>query len=274
VDIVTSVKHNNLSSLGKLNPVLKRMNAYLIENVVGDTDPELLDNLLEKLDSEVQWLPDITHQGGQIPRKFALQCKTNENGDQPLYRHPMDQLPPTVDFTPTVDKIRKIIEKRLGIKLNHAIIQGYRDGSDHITEHADKTTDIVPNTLIINYSVGASRILKFRSKEPVADATYDIVDLTLTNDSMCVLDLETNRLYKHSIRQNKAITQPRISLTFRTIGTFYNQQTKTVYGQGAPGTNPLSKEELLHAWSYENRCTDYDNNLYSRGYAKLGLTDE
>jgi alkylated DNA repair dioxygenase AlkB len=253
------------------------MNAYLIKDIIKDSDPTLLENLFEKVDSEVQWLSDITHQGGQIPRKFALQCTTNENGDQPLYRHPMDQLPPTVEFTPVIDKIRTIIEGRLGISLNHAIIQGYRDGSDHITEHADKTIDIVPGTLIVNYSIGASRILKFRSKEAVGENEYKIVDLELTNDSLCVLDLETNRFYKHSIRQNKAITESRISLTFRTIGTFYDAKEKVVYGQGASkeGIEPLSKQELLHAWSYENKSSDYTyETLYSRGYGKLGLTDE
>lgn len=253
------------------------MNAYLIKDLIKDSGSELLNDLFEKLDQEVKWLPDITHQGGQIPRKFALQCNLNENGDQPLYRHPMDQLPQVVEFTPTVDYIKKIIEKRLNISLNHAIIQCYRDGNDHITEHADKTIDVVPRSLIVNYSVGASRIMKFRAKEAREQNNYDIVDMELSNDSLCVLDLETNRFYKHSIRQNKSITESRISITFRTIGTFYNKKTNTVYGQGAAkeGIEPLSKEEMLHAWSYENRSSDYTfEDLYSRGYAKLGLTDE
>jgi alkylated DNA repair dioxygenase AlkB len=257
------------------------MNAYLIKDVIANSqNSELLESLFEKLDTEVQWLPDITHQGGELPRKFALQCKVNENGDQPLYRHPMDQLPPTVDFTPTVELIRKTIESMIpNITLNHAIIQEYRDGNDHITEHADKTIDIKPGSLIVNYSVGEARTMKFRSKEPInhVNSVYDIQDMELINDSLCILDLETNRFYKHSIRQNKTIIKPRISITFRTIGTFYNQITKTVYGQGAPkkGVEPLTKEELLHAWSYENRSSDYTfEELYGRGYPRLGITSE
>ena len=254
------------------------MNAYLITDLVGSSENSSeLNGLFEKIDSEVQWLPDITHQGGALPRKFALQCTVNENGDKPLYRHPMDQLPPTVEFTPTVNKIRLIIEKRLGISLNHAIIQGYRDGNDHITEHADKTIDVKPDSLIVNYSIGTPRIMKFRSKEPKSDGEYDIVDMELTNDSLCVLDLETNRFYKHSIRQNKAITGSRISLTFRSIGTFYNEETKTIHGQGAPkeGLEPLTREELCYAWSCENRSSDVRyKEMYLRGYAKLGLSDE
>jgi len=257
------------------------MNARLIKDVIGNSaNSELLENLFEKLDTEVQWIPGITHQGGALPRKFALQCKVNENGDQPLYRHPMDQLPQIVDFTHTVEVIRKTIESILpNTKLNHAIIQEYRDGNDHISEHADKTTDIEPGSIIVNYSVGTSRTMKFRSKDPIdqENSVYDIQDMELINDSLCVLDMETNRLYKHSIRPNKTITTPRISITFRTIGTYYNQATKTVYGQGAPkkGIVPLTKEELCDAWSRENRSSDYTSEeLYGRGYPHLGITSE
>jgi alkylated DNA repair dioxygenase AlkB len=251
---------------------MKSCNAYVIPDLVGNRNPELLDNLFENLDSEVQWLPDVAHKGGLLPRKFAVQCLVNDNGDQPLYRHPMDKLPLTVDFTPIVDKIRKIIENELNVSLNYAIIQCYRDGNDHITEHSDKTTDIVPGTLIVNYSVGTTRRMKFRSKEKINEklSDYHIVNMDLTNDSLCVLDLETNRFYKHGIKPNQTITDSRISITFRTIGTFYDKKTRIVYGQGAPkeGMIPLSKEELLYAWSYENKYSDYEN-LYERGYEGL-----
>lgn len=255
------------------------MNAYLIKDVIANTTEHvLLTGLFDNLETEVKWLENITHQGGPLPRKFALQCKLNENGDQPLYRHPMDQFPEVVEFTYTINKIRKIIEDTLENKyqFNHAIIQEYRDGSDHITEHSDKTIDILQNSVIVNYSVGAPRVLKFRSKDPKegTSSIYDIQDIELINDSMCVLDLQTNKLYKHSIRQNKAITEPRISITFRSVGTYYNKDTKFIYGQGAPkeGLNSLTKEEMLYAWSVENKNSEYTyDSLYGRGYNDLGI---
>lgn len=248
------------------------MNAYVITDLVKNSDsPELLPGLLTKIDNEVNWMDDITHKGGKLPRKFTYQCELNENGDKALYRHPMDHAPLPMEFSTIVCKIKNVIEKRLGVSFNHVIIQGYQDGSDHVTEHSDKTMDVEPGSLIVNYSIGESRVMRFRSKELVRNNRYEIIDLVLPNDSLCVLDLETNRYYKHSIKQNKEITKARISLTFRKIATFYNEKNGTIYGQGAPkeGIIPLSKEELCDAWYYENRSIA--TNLYDRGYDKLGL---
>ena len=89
----------------------------------------------------------------------------------PLYRHPADEPPTLVPYTPTAARIRDIVEKQLrdfGILsestaseldgnedtkekpiLNHALVQLYRNGTDYISEHADKTIDIVHDTPII-----------------------------------------------------------------------------------------------------------------------------
>ena len=48
---------------------------------------------------------------------------------EPLYRHPADETPALAPFSPLVDVIRRKTEERLGVSLNHALIQLYRNGA-------------------------------------------------------------------------------------------------------------------------------------------------
>lgn len=250
---------------------MSNFNVRVLENVTNE-------QLFDDINKEVVWNNNITHLGGTIPRLFALQADIVD-GQIPLYRHPLDNPPEAKQFTPTVDKIRKILELKLGVVLNHAIIQLYRNGEDFISEHSDKTLDICPNSLIVGYSVGEIRIMKFRSKNPLGidkkkndEPIYDIHNIELTNDSAMILDLNTNRYYKHSIRSNASITNPRISITFRTIGTFIKDGK--LIGQGVAynklsNANELSltKDELIVQYSKENNSSEYTwDDLYSRGY--------
>jgi hypothetical protein len=238
------------------------------------------DNLFDKLNNEIQWLDDVTHMGGILPRRFALQATIIKDENQietvPLYRHPMDKYIKEYEFTPTVELIRKTLEEKLDCKLNHAILQCYKDGKDFISEHADKTLDVSHDSLIVNYTAGETRILKLRSKDMFEDTDkFDIQNFELTNDSAFVLDMTTNRLYKHSIRQNSNVSKPRISITFRNIHTFYTRDNQnnilSIFGKGYGQDNPLTKDELYQSWSTENNSSQYSwNDLYSRGYSEIG----
>lgn len=82
----------------------------------------------------------------------------------PIYRHPADNSPPLRSWTRTVAVIREHVERVLGHPVNHVLIQCYRTGSDYISEHSDKTLDIVRGASIVNVSVGAQRQMTLRRK--------------------------------------------------------------------------------------------------------------
>lgn len=89
------------------------------------------------LKDEVDW-QTMHHRGGAVPRLVAVQGEIGENGGVPVYRHPADESPPLLEFSPTVEAIREEVEKVVGQTLNHALIQLYRGGDDNISEHSDK----------------------------------------------------------------------------------------------------------------------------------------
>ena len=106
----------------------------IIYNIIGSPT---IDDLFNQLKGEVDW-QTMFHRGGQVPRLVAVQGEAEINGDIPIYRHPADESPPLLPFTPFVQKIRQRVTSVLKQSFNHALIQLYRDGEDNISEHSDK----------------------------------------------------------------------------------------------------------------------------------------
>lgn len=117
---------------------------------------EEADNLFYSLQKEVKW-NTMRQRGKRVPRDICIQGTiTIEDGDEyePLYRHPADEQPELVPWTPTALKIKQRIEEVIDQKLNHALVQYYQNGKDNIGEHSDKTLDILLGSNIVNYSLG------------------------------------------------------------------------------------------------------------------------
>jgi nicotinamidase-related amidase len=190
------------------------------------------DRTFETLYREVAW-QQMSHRGSFVPRLVALQGTKEPDGVEPLYRHPADEQPQLGPWTPTVDAIRQQVERRIGHPLNHCLIQLYRHGQDWIGKHADKTLDVVRPSFIVNVSLGTTRTMVFRSKQ---DKLATPQKLPLPHGSLFMLSLATNRSFYHEIEQLGAtgLDEPRISLTLRCIGTYYDPQTGAVWGIGAP----------------------------------------
>ena len=132
--------------------------SYIIYNIL-----ELKNIGYEEIKKEIKF-EEMYSQGAPVPRLVAIQGKFN-NGLKPLYRHPADFQPEITEMSPITIKICDIISQKLNQEFNHVLIQLYRGGNDNIGEHADKTLDIEKNTNIVNYSVGATRIMKLRKKK-------------------------------------------------------------------------------------------------------------
>jgi hypothetical protein len=234
--------------------------------------PELLERSYERIDEEIDW-NIMNHKGNQVPRLISIQGDLSDDGTQPLYRHPADEQPTMVPWTPFARICRDIVAERIGQALNHALIQKYRSGRDNIGEHADKTLDIEMGSAVVNLSLGASRVMILKPKQDFANCDQDsaspllvrpsVVErphgppptdasardrvyqkITLPHNSVFVLGWQTNRDYLHSIRQDKRQAslkradeclqnEARISLTFRLISSFIEPSSGKITGQGA-----------------------------------------
>ncbi|MCB9751487.1 MAG: isochorismatase family protein [Myxococcales bacterium] len=265
----------------------------------GVLPPELAARAFEALRAEIAW-QEMRHRGGPVPRRISIQGTVGEDGVEPVYRHPADEQPQLVPWTPTADALRRAVEARVGQRFNHALIQRYEGGLSYISPHADKTLDVERGSAVINLSLGATRTMVLRAKLRVdmPDGThhYPSQRVAMPHNSLFVLGWATNRAFMHGIRQDKrpdrekrgdetAEGGERISLTFRTIATFQRRDGR-LFGQGArcktraalddapPRATPEREEALamLEAFGRENRSPDFDWDAhYGRGFDVLNF---
>ncbi|KAL8711397.1 MAG: hypothetical protein Q9225_007133 [Loekoesia sp. 1 TL-2023] len=286
----------NLRTLGPQDAI-GAGDSRIIHNLL---DSELADEAFQQLKAEVRW-QTMSHRSGQVPRLVAVQGEIGKDGGIPIYRHPADESPPLLPFTPCVEKIRMRLEHALQQSFNHALIQLYRDGNDNISEHSDKTLDIVRDSAIVNVSIGARRVMTLRTKRSKhasgvdsPNASRQTQRIPMPHNSVFVLGPETNMQWLHGVRADKRPTQlksedeqafggQRISLTFRQIGTFTDQKHKRIWGQGARKKSRSSAgwveacssaeiEAMLIAFGKENHQTNFDWQAeYGMGFDAIDL---
>ncbi|KIW27792.1 hypothetical protein, variant [Cladophialophora immunda] len=243
-------------------------------DTLGEGDCELYTGLLDQTEAEqafyscrndIKW-QKMFHRSGEVPRLVAVQGSMSKEGTEvPIYRHPADESPELLPFDAVVNLLRKAAEKVVGHPLNHVLIQWYRHGEDNISEHSDKTLDIVRGSRIVNVSLGAQRTMMLRAKKSAlkpavpneeSDGARPSQRIPLPHNSLFVLGQETNQQWLHSIRADKrpisektpaelAFDGERISFTFRHIGTFINLADNTIWGQGATSKRRADAKPLL-----------------------------
>jgi len=183
------------------------------------------------------------------------------------------------------------------------LIQHYRTGADYISEHSDKTIDVVRGSKIVNVSLGAQRVMILRMKKDGAQQLPDAETATarpaqripLPHNSMFVMGPETNKKWQHGINHDKRPTHmkndaerfengERISLTFRHIGTFLTKDSSKIYGQGACAKKKESARpivngtkaagDLIQAFGKENSQSDFDwDGMYGAGHDVLHFSE-
>jgi len=231
--------------------------------------------LEQELQHEVAW-EQASHKGGPLPRLLAVQASRDDGVLVPVYRHPLDPpLPRVCAFSPAVLRIKACCEARVRQSFNHCLIQLYRDGTDSIAEHADKTLDIAHGSVICSYSIGATRRMRLKAKNKETPPVH----VPLPTNSLFVLPLSVNRTHTHGIKPDRRADHDkrddehgaRISITFRSVATFFSPATGKLSGQGA-GTatsdedEARQKERLLRAFSLENKTSASWEELYGGGF--------
>lgn len=257
-----------------------------------DSDPNIgLDTVFAQLEDEVSW-QKMSHAGGEVPRLVCMQGDIAEDGSMPVYRHPSDQSLPLMQFSPLVRHLRDRAEEFVGHSLNHVLIQLYRSGTDFISEHSDKTLDIVRGSKIVNVSFGAQRTMRLRTKKSAQTSDHNLRQtqrIPMPHNSIFILGQDTNMRWLHGISADKrrehertaaekAFDGKRISLTFRHIGTFLDSKSERIWGQGAtaktgeearPTINgdEEATQEIINAFGKENHDSEFDwKTTYGKGF--------
>ena len=90
----------------------------------------------------------------------------------------------------------------------------YRDQHDSVAPHNDKLADIVRGEPIALLSLGATRRMTVRAKQP----PRHVLNIDLEAGSLLLMSWTTQLHYDHAIPKQRAPMDPRISLAFRVRG--------------------------------------------------------
>jgi alkylated DNA repair dioxygenase AlkB len=116
-------------------------------------------------------------------------------------------------FTPTLLKIRSLVECFTNETFNSVLLNLYRDGDDSNGWHSDDEKELGKDPVIASLSLGAVRKFKLKYR---LDSTIRY-DISLGHGSLLLMKAETQHFWKHQIPKSKKVDQARINLTFRRL---------------------------------------------------------
>lgn len=133
------------------------------------------------------------------------------------------------------DQISIFLFEKLGFKIftDSCVINGYINPEDYIFPHMDKEA-LGINKPVITLSLGSSRKFKFKWTNKKQQLTT-----TLHNGDLLLIYGDTNRKITHEILKEHNPTQPRYSLSFRTISNITLSSTSSIH-QDIKYTSPLT----------------------------------
>lgn len=115
------------------------------------------------------------------------------------------------NVSPSIKKIKKKLEKKLGIQFNFVLVNIYNPDA-YLGYHSDDEKNMITNSVIASVSLGAERPFLVKNKK-----TNKVNKILLENGSLCTMEGSFQKQYKHSIPKRKNITGTRINLTFRQM---------------------------------------------------------
>jgi alkylated DNA repair dioxygenase AlkB len=103
------------------------------------------------------------------------------------------------------------VTKRTGVTFTSVSLNLYRDSRDSVAPHNDHLHELAPGFPIALVSLGATRRMAIRAKEPPRRA----LDVDLESGSLLIMSYETQLHYTHGVPKTREPVGERISLAFR-----------------------------------------------------------
>lgn len=180
-----------------------------VEHLPGFLAPAEAAQTLAALRTELAWEQrEIVLFGRPVlqPRLIAWA------GELP-YRYSGQTLPPR-PFTASVAALLARVRAAADTPFNHVLANRYRDGDDSMGLHADAEPELGPDPVVATLSLGATRRLQVvpRDRRLGPNRFFPLAD-----GDLFVMFGQTQRQFRHGIPKQPALTDERISLTFRHL---------------------------------------------------------
>ncbi len=176
--------------------------------------PEFVGNAVDiqrALVSDIEWREESLLIFGRRVKVPRLCAWYGDEGVAYRYSHTMHRAEPWI---PAIRDLRDALHERLGLRFNFVLANLYRDGNDTLGWHADNEPELGPFPCIASLSFGASRRFCMRQR-----AKEDRASITLESGSLLLMWGASQRDWQHCVPRSRGLVEPRINLTFRSVGT-------------------------------------------------------
>jgi len=180
--------------------------------------------LVEDVEGGIRYLPAIVD-ATRAGRWFdAIRAAVEWHSERrPMYDRVVDVPRLTAGFAlddaalpPALDEAARVVRDAMGVDFTHVGLNFYRDGRDSVAPHNDKLHSIVPGYPIALLSLGATRRMDIREKEPAMPGSKRRAwKIELEAGSLLVMSHASQLHFDHGIPKVTAPVGPRISCAFR-----------------------------------------------------------
>jgi alkylated DNA repair dioxygenase AlkB len=164
---------------------------------------------LDALLNGIEWKND---EAIILGKKIVTKRKVAWYGDLPFEYTYSNVSKYALPWTQELLQLKTLIQERTGETFNSCLLNLYHHGSEGMAWHSDGEKDLKKDGAIASLSFGAERKFAFKHKR-----TAEKVELVLEHGSLLVMKDTTQTHWLHRLPPTKAVTKPRVNLTFRTI---------------------------------------------------------
>ena len=119
-----------------------------------------------------------------------------------------------VEFPKYISDLASIVESKFAFLPNNCLINYYNDGNSKMGFHSDQINLLSKDSGIAIFSLGSSRILRFKNKND----NSIIHDIILHPNSLFFMSKKIQQDWLHSLLNDKNdLSNSRISITFRKL---------------------------------------------------------
>jgi alkylated DNA repair dioxygenase AlkB len=172
-------------------------------------DQPTADQLFTDLMHDIEWKHDESIIMG---KHIVTKRKVAWYGDQGFDYSYSNTTKQALPWTEQLVALKKMVEQRTQETFNSCLMNLYHNGDEGVSWHSDGEKALKRHGAIASLSFGAERKFAFKHKD-----TKQRIDIPLEHGGLLIMTGLTQINWLHSIPKSKKITEPRISLTFRTI---------------------------------------------------------
>jgi alkylated DNA repair dioxygenase AlkB len=238
----------SLTPAFSLTPTEKTMvdglpGTWIMYNVITPEVEAMLNRAAEQQGGP--WIEFVQSRNGKpLTRLKKIQCVVS-NGWIRWYWYPDTKPDEWLPLTAINARLAQLLTELCGGRyiLNSLVLNKYRDETDNIVAHQDKTGDLDPGSPIVTLSTGPlAREILFINQETGAE-----VKLTVPPRSVYAIGWETNQKWKHAVPPMEGVTGQRYGWTFRSVVSLWNRVTHAIVQRPQIGADMANWDVLLPA---------------------------